>query len=85
MGLPRLLPLRRILGISQTVGTVAHYGFGKDPDRGRNPRLGYLDQSYGKGAPAGARNGQRRCAALCAEGVRGMPRGNGDPGPMRPR
>ena len=37
-------------------GAVAHLWCGTDPDRRGNPCLGYLHQSHGSGAPAGARN-----------------------------
>ena len=83
MGSRKLLLLVMILGVCAIwVGTVAHLWFGKDPDRGRNPCLGYLDQSYGKGTPAGARNRQGRCAALsCRRGARDATGATGIGGP----
>ena len=71
MGLPRLFLVAAILGICQTAWAQSPtYGVGQDPDRRGNPRLGHLHQPDRKRASAGARDGQGRRGALCAEGVR---------------
>ena len=86
MGFPRLVLVTAVLGICQTAWTQSPtYGVGRDPERGRNPRLGYRHQPDRKRAPARAGDCQGRCGALCPEGVRGMPRGNGIRRPMLPR
>ena len=74
----RLLPFLMLLGGGSLQAQGPTFGIGKDPDRRRNPCLGYLHQSYGRGAPAGARNGRGRRAGLSGERVRGMPRGDSD-------
>ena len=72
-----LLPLLMLAG-GLRAGAIAHLWCGKDPDRRGNPCLGYLHQSYRRGAPAWARNRRGRRARLSAERVRGVPRADGD-------
>ena len=68
--------LRRSSGFARLPGrSRPPTASGETPTRGGNPRLGYRHQPDRKRAPARARDGQRRRGALCAEGVRGMPRG----------
>ena len=79
MGTLRVLPFVLLMGVS-ALAQVAHVWRGTHAERRGNPRLGYLHRSYRRGTPAGARNRQGRRAALSREGVRGMPRGDGDGG-----
>ncbi len=54
MGFRRLFLVTAIArDLPDCLGTVAHLRRREDPERGRNPRLGYCDQSDGKGTPAG--------------------------------
>ncbi len=86
MGFPRLLLVTAIVAdLPDCLDTVAHLRPREDPERRRNPRLGYRDQPDRKGTPARTRDCQRRRGALCPEGVRGMPRGNRIRRAMLPR
>ena len=76
MGLLRVLPFVLLTGVA-CAGAVAYVWCRTHAERRGNPRVGYLDRSDRRGAPAGARNRQGRCEGLSREGLRRMPRGDG--------
>ena len=66
-----------LMGVS-ALAQVAYLWSGTHADRRGNPRVGYLHRPDRRGTPAGTRNRQGGRAGLSREGVRGMPRRDGD-------